>query len=43
MPSNKQMFISIIHVFRDYPNHLALIKRQFVIKLQMDLILIQNI
>lgn len=27
MPSNKQMFISIIHVFRDYPNHLALIKK----------------
>lgn len=27
MPSNKQMFISIIHIFRDYPNHLALIKK----------------
>ena len=27
MPSSKQMFISIIHVFRDYPNHLALIKK----------------
>ena len=27
MPSNKQMFINIIHVFRDYPNHLALIKK----------------
>ena len=27
MPSNKKMFISIIHIFRDYPNHLALIKK----------------
>ena len=27
MPSNKLMFISIIHIFRDYRNHLALIKK----------------
>lgn len=27
MQSNKKMFISIIHTFRDYPNHLALIKK----------------
>lgn len=27
MLSNKKMFISIIHTFRDYPNHLALIKK----------------
>ena len=27
MPSNKKMFILIIHMFRDYPNHLALIKK----------------
>lgn len=27
MPSNKKMLINIIHVLRDYPNHLALIKK----------------
>ncbi len=27
MHSNKKMFINIIHVFRDYPNHLSLIKK----------------
>lgn len=27
MLSHKKMFISIIHIFRDYPNHLALIKK----------------
>ena len=27
MPSNKKMFINIIHVLRDYPNHLSLIKK----------------
>lgn len=27
MASSKQMFINIIHMFRDYPNHLSLIKK----------------
>lgn len=27
MQSNKKMFINIIHTFRDYPSHLALIKK----------------
>lgn len=27
MQSNKKMFINIIHTFRDYPNHLSLIKK----------------